>query len=301
MDDVDLSCEFLGKIISFPFLISCMTGGSKNAISINEQLAEVAAELNIPIGVGSQRQALENKDYHESYKIIRNKAGRIPILGNIGAAQVAELENSDSIKFLIDIIEADALYVHINPLQEVIQRGGEPRFKGVLKKIEMLCSEVAVPVFVKEVGAGISKRTAKTLLDVGIKGIDVAGAGGTSWAAVELLRNGEPDQNYYWDWGLPTSYCVKEIAALKNDYDFVLISSGGVDNFDAIAKSLVLGADITGAARKVLTALSQNGADGVNKLIIDWFENVKKIMFLTGCKNISELKKVKLIKKEELF
>jgi isopentenyl-diphosphate delta-isomerase len=298
---IDLSTYFFNKKISYPFLISCMTGGTAEAEKLNEKLAAAANSLNIPIGVGSQRQALEEKTFHNSYKVVRKNAGNVPVLGNLGASEIVKSRNViNDVKKLIDLIEADAFVIHINPLQELLQMEGDPHFRGLLKSIERLTSKIKIPFIAKEVGSGISKVCAKELLNAGIKGIDVAGSGGTSWAAVELIRNNS-DENYFREWGLPTSYCIRTINDLKKDHKFTLISSGGINNFDEIAKSLLLGADIVGSARKILLEVNSNGVDGVIHLITDWFESVKKIMYLTGSKDLKSFKKKKLIRKSELF
>ncbi len=298
---IDLSTSFLSKKISYPFLISCMTGGTDKAEKINEQLAIAANILNIPIGVGSQRSALGNKSHHSSYRVVRQTAGKVPVLGNIGAAQIAKLKNIiDEIKLLIDLIEADAMVVHLNPLQELLQPEGEPDFKGLLKNLEKICSKIHVPIIVKEVGSGISKSVAKKLVDIGVDGIDVAGAGGTSWAAVELMRKNEEDI-FFREWGLPTSYCIRTVNELKKNSRFTLIASGGINNGVDIAKSIALGADLAASARIILHEVTKNSSDGVVELIEGWFLTVKKIMFLTNCDNIYKLNKVGLIKKRELY
>ncbi len=301
LSEISFETIFLKKKINYPFLISCMTGGTPGAENINAQLAIAADDLNIPLGVGSQRQALENKNYHNTYKIIRKNAPSIPILGNIGAAQIAGMNSFDSINYLADLIEADAMVVHVNPLQELLQRNGEPDFSGLLKKIKMMVKQIEIPVIVKEVGAGISKKAAGKLLDCGIIGIDVAGAGGTSWAGVELLRNQDGKYNEFWDWGLPTSYCIRTIAELKNKYDFTLIGSGGINLPIEAAKALALGSDIVASARKILKILNSEGAAGVGNLIRDWFDIVKKTMFLTGSVSLKDFRKNKLLLKEKLF
>lgn len=298
---INLSTSFLDKKISYPFLISCMTGGTKEAEKINEQLALTAKILNIPIGVGSQRQALENNSQYSSYRVVRHNAGKVPVLGNIGASQIAKSKNViDEVKLLIELIEADAMVVHLNPLQELLQVEGEPDFKGLLKNLEKICSKISTPIIVKEVGSGISKYAAKKLLTVGVDGIDVAGAGGTSWAAVELMRRNEED-SFFRDWGLPTSYCISTVNELKKNFRFTLIASGGINNGIDIAKSIALGADLAASARIILQEVTKNGVDGVVKLIESWFLTVKKIMFLTNCDNINKLAKVGLIKKRELY
>ena len=298
---IDFQTKFFNKKVNYPFLISCMTGGTSKAEDINAQLSVAANHLNIPLGVGSQRQALENKDYHDSYKIIRHNAPSIPILGNIGASQISSFKNFDPVKSLADLVEANVMVVHVNPLQELLQKHGEPDFKGFLKKIEKLVKFLNIPVVVKEVGAGISKKAAEKLLETGVKGIDVAGAGGTSWAGVEILRTKGNNSNEFWDWGLPTSFCIREIYKLKKNYKFVLIGSGGVYNAFDIAKAFSLGADFTASARIILQTLYKNGVDGVISLVEDWFETVKKIMYLTGSDSLTDLRKNKILKKEELY
>lgn len=298
--EIELNTKFFGYKINYPILISCMTGGTIEAESINAQLAEAANEIGIPIGVGSQRQALENNEQHDSYKIIRKNAPDVPVLGNIGAAQVAVMKDISEIQILIDLIEANAMVIHLNPLQELIQKKGEPDFSGFLKNLEKICKKIKAPVIVKEVGAGINKSSARKLLEAGARGIDVAGAGGTSWSGVEYLRN-KDSITEFWDWGLPTTYCIKDVKKLKKSYYFTLIASGGINSGEEIAKSIALGADLTASARPLLKAVSSGGIIEVKKTIEAWFDTVKKIMYLTGANNIEELKKVKLLRKEELY
>ena len=300
IDKIDFTQKFFNKLIQFPFLISCMTGGTIEAESINAKLAIAANELRIPIGIGSQRQMFEDKKNVQSFQIIRINAPDVPVLGNIGAAQVVRYKSIDPIKYMIEIIDADVMVVHLNPLQELLQKNGEPNFAGLLSCIEKIANEIEVPLFVKEVGAGISASASKSLLDAGVKGIDIAGAGGTSWAGVEILRNNEDERDYFWDWGLQSSYCIRTNAALKNDYDFVLIGSGGINSAVDAAKAFALGADIIASARTILQQLNKKSIEGIIELIEGWFAFIKKIMFLTGSKNLSELRKSKLKLKEEL-
>ncbi len=297
IEKINFRTSFLGKEIDYPFLISCMTGGTSEAENINARLSVAAHNLNIPLGVGSQRQALENKQYHTTYKIIRKNAPSIPVLGNIGAAQLAAMKNPDPLNFLIDLVEADAMVVHVNPLQELIQKAGEPEFKGLLKNLEKIVKKVKVPFIVKEVGAGISDRAAKKLLDCGVKGIDTAGAGGTSWAGVEILRNKDGKMKEFWDWGIPTSYCIKTVSKLKKKYDFTLIGSGGINNAVDAAKALALGADMVASARIILQTLDKENTEGVEKLVTEWFDSLKKIMYLTGSSSLNDLRKNKLIER----
>lgn len=301
IDRISFQTKIFNKKINFPFIISCMTGGTEEAENINAKLAEAAEEIRIPIGVGSQRQLLESNQFENSFKIIRKNAPSVPVLGNIGAAQVAKLKSYKLIQNLIDIIEADAMVIHLNPLQELFQKNGQTNFVGLLKNISLLTKKLKIPFIIKEVGSGISYNAAKELLEAGVKGIDIAGAGGTSWSGVEMLRNKENIDNYFWDWGIPTSFSVSSVAKLKKKYNFILISSGGINNGIEIAKSFALGADFAASARIVLQTLENNGIPGVSELIKNWFNDVKKIMFLTGSYNLNELRKNKLIRRSEFY
>lgn len=298
LNKISFNTIFFKKKINYPFLISCMTGGTIESENINSRLAVVANELNIILGVGSQRQAIEDKTMHHTYKIIRKNAPAIPVLGNIGASQLVKSSSIDPFKKLVEMIEADAMVVHLNPLQELLQPEGEPEFTGLRKQIVKLVKELSVPVIVKEVGSGISKEVTKILLECGVDGIDVAGAGGTSWAGVELLRSKNTSEEVFWDWGLPTSYCIKEISTLKKKHRFILIGSGGINSAMDMSKAFALGSDITASARIILQTLIKHGEENVSLLINEWFNVLRKIMFLTGSKNLKELKENKLIRRE---
>jgi len=301
IDKISFETKLFKKKISYPFLISCMTGGIGEAEDINAKLAVAAQELNIPIGVGSQRQSLENKKFINSYSVIRKNAPTVPVFGNIGAAQLVQSTNLDTFQKLVDQIEADAMVIHLNPLQELLQKEGEPNFSGLLSKIKKLVKVLNVSIIVKEVGAGISKQAAKELLEVGVKGIDVAGAGGTSWAGVEILRNKNQKKIDFWDWGIPTSHCIKEVNKLKKKYKFILIGSGGMNSSLDVAKAFALGADIVGSARIILQVLNKDGIDGVKNLIQSWFELVKSVMFLTGSQSLSDLRQKKIMLREKII
>jgi len=299
IDKIDLSKKFFGKRVSYPFIISCMTGGTTEGENINLQLAEAAAELNVPLGLGSLRFALETNIFDEHFKVIRKTAKDAPILGNIGGAQIIQMKSFKPLFHLLDKVEADVLVVHLNPLQELLQKNGEPNFHGITKSLEKLVKQSPLPILVKEVGSGISKKNAQLLLGLGVAGIDVAGAGGTSWAGVEILRNKQSTENPFWDWGLPTSYSIKSIAELRKKHKFILIGSGGINSsFDA-AKALALGAHFTASARIILQTLINSQQAGVVSLIKEWFEDVKKIMFLTDSQNLCSFGLEKLILKKD--
>lgn len=296
--EVDASATFLGKTLAAPLMVSCMTGGYKDAQRINRQLAEVCEELHIAMGVGSQRQALEDTQYHRTFSIVRNVAPSIPVVGNIGAAEVARMTSADTAQRLVELINADAFTVHLNPLQEFLQPEGNTDFAGVLNGIRLLVRQLPVPVIVKEIGAGLSAEVVRRLLDAGVRYIDVAGAGGTSWAGVETLRRTDREfASPFWDWGIPTATAVRDAAALKrNGASFTLIASGGIaSGFDA-AKCIALGADLTSSARPLLKALSDKGKAGLMLLLKSWIQQLRGIMFLTGSRTLADLRRAPLVR-----
>jgi isopentenyl-diphosphate delta-isomerase len=293
--DIDTSVEFVGKKLNFPFLVSSMTGGYSKSHTINRILAQICEERAIAFGVGSQRQALENPMYHKTYKIVRKIAPTIPVIGNIGAAEIANLKDATQIQKLVDMIEADAFAVHLNPLQEYLQPEGNTNFYKVLNGIELLVHHLSVPVIVKEVGAGISAFAARRLIDVGVNIIDVAGAGGTSWAGIEIIRSIEPSSaDAFWDWGIPTVESI--LAVRKLSKKIFLVGSGGIRNGIDIAKAIALGANIAASAAPILRALNDGGEKEVRKILDLWGKELRGAMFLTGSRNISQLRKVKLQK-----
>jgi isopentenyl-diphosphate delta-isomerase len=303
LSDVDTSTEFLGKKLSFPFLISCMTGGYPEAEKINRQLAEVCEEYHLAMGVGSQRQAMEDSTYHHSFSTVRTAAPSIPIIGNIGAPEVAAMKDISAVQKLADLIGADAFAVHLNPLQEFLQPEGNTNFRGVLNGIERLVNGLSVPVIVKEIGAGISFDAAQRLTNVGVRYIDVAGAGGTSWAGVEILRrtdNTKKDWSIFWDWGIRTTDALQEVVPLRKNIHpkLTIISSGGIVNGVEVAKSIALGADVAASARPMLKALMHGGTKELRQRIDQMMTECKGAMFLTGVSSIEQLQLGKNIKRK---
>jgi isopentenyl-diphosphate delta-isomerase len=295
LEDITTSTTFFNKTLRAPLIISSMTGGYGNALTINESLARIAAEFGLAIGVGSARQAMENSEYHETFRIVRKTAPHAFVFTNIGAVEIGRLARTSSVgelQKIIDLIEADALAIHLNPLQELLQPEGEKDFRDVLRGIESAVKILNVPIIVKEVGAGISRSVAERLLDVGVKGIDVAGAGGTSWAGVEILRNNKMLRGTlepFWDWGIPTAEAVTEVASLRDGYSFSLIASGGITNGVEIAKSITLGADLAAIARPLLMALIKGGEAGLRTFIQHILFQICGVMFLTGSRTIADL------------
>lgn len=295
--EIDTHVEFLTFSFSAPIIVSSMTGGFNRAGYINSTLAEFCKEKNIGMGVGSQRQALEKPDYLETFKAVRKISKDIFVMGNIGAAQVASGFALTNIRRIIDTIQADALAIHLNPLQELIQPEGDRDFSGVLNGISELVKQAGVPVIVKETGAGISGEVAGRLIDVGVAVIDVSGAGGTSWAAIETLRlNRRAFGKKFWNWGIPTAESLIQVNSLPSRKKFSLISSGGIRDGIDVAKSIGLGADLCSSAQPFLKALDKSGVRGLVDIFDSWIEELKGVMFLTGSKNFDMLKRANLRK-----
>lgn len=288
LNQISTACSFLNKPLSFPLMISAITGGYPGALRINASLAEVCHSENIAMSVGSQRPVLSGHDQSETYRIVRRKMPGGVVLGNIGAGQVASLASIDPFLKLVDMLEADALTVHLNPLQEVLQPEGDVRFKGVLKGIEQLVRKLPVPVVVKEVGCGISDRVAKKLMDVGVKYVDVAGAGGTSWAAIEGFRGGKKHLvRAFREWGLPTAESLSRVLKYP---DLHVIASGGIDSGVTMAKAVAMGAELCGSALPLFRTLMARKTKGLIQQIGEWKAEFKTVLFLTGCQNIGELR-----------
>lgn len=295
LEEVDTTVTFLGKTCSMPLLISSMTGGYPEAERINRELAEVCESLRIPMGVGSQRQAMENSEHLESFRAARRAAPSIPIFGNLGGAEVARNPDVAAVARLADMIRADALAIHLNPLQELMQPEGNPNFRGVLEGIEKLVRELEIPLIVKEVGAGLSAAVVRRLLDAGVRHIDVAGAGGTSWSGVELLRrsDGAADETF-WDWGIPTADALIAARPLCQSAGATLIGSGGIASPRDMAIAIALGAHITGSARVLLKQLLDGGSESLAALLTVWKRQLRGMMFLTGSRTVEDLRNARL-------
>lgn len=289
-EEVTTEANLLGRTFSFPLFISSMTGGYTEAGAVNAVIAEFCEAHNLPFGVGSQRIMLEDTGTTSSFSIVREKAPSAFIASNIGGAQLAEGLSKKELNLLIDSIEADAVIVHLNPLQELIQPGGDQNFSGIEAGIGQLVRACPVPVMVKETGAGISGEVARRLLDLGVSVIDIAGAGGTSWARVENKRReaGEAEDLFN-DWGIPTLDCLLQVSELKNTYGFGLIASGGIRTSADIVKALCLGADFAAAAQPVIKAVAEGGREKLEQLVETWKRQVKIMLTLLGCTELKDL------------
>jgi isopentenyl-diphosphate delta-isomerase len=296
---LDTGVNFLGRHLDAPLMFSCMTGGYPDALRINRSLAEVCAARGLALGVGSQRQALEDPQYHRTFSVVREVSRAIPVVGNIGAAEIAGLRDPAPVKRMVDLIGADAFTVHLNPLQEFLQPEGKTNFHGVLEGISTLVRSLPVPVIVKEIGAGLSPDVIGRLLDAGVTYIDVAGAGGTSWAGVEAFRQKSRTlASLFWDWGIPTAEAIAGAASLKRQgREFVLIASGGIGSGMDIAKSIALGADLAASARPVIASLHHGGVRHLERVVDAWVRQLRGAMFLTGSPTIDALRHATLVER----
>jgi isopentenyl-diphosphate delta-isomerase len=288
--DIELGTTFLGKSLKAPILISSMTGGTELAHLVNTRLAMVAQRYGLAMGVGSQRIALEQPELAPTFAV-RSLAPDILLLANLGAVQLNYGCGLEECLKLVDLLEADALILHLNPLQEWVQSKGDKNFKGLIDKIALICSKLPVPVIAKEVGNGISSMMAQRLIEAGVAAIDVAGAGGTSWAKVESQRAKDPKQRHlgqvFADWGLPTAECITAIRTLNSTIP--LIASGGLKNGLDLAKSIALGADLGGLARPFLVAAIESEA-AVDELVKFLIAEIEIVLFCNGNPNLSALK-----------
>lgn len=291
-DDIDTSTTFLKKRFSAPIIIDSMTGGTDEATVINSRLGELAEKYGFGMGVGSQRAGLKSEELAATYSIARKNAPNAFLIANIGGAQLAKGFTVDEAKRIVKMIRANALVVHLNPLQELVQPEGEPRYKGVLAKISELAKTIDVPVIVKEVGAGISKEVAIKLEMADVSAINIAGAGGTSWAGVEKLRAESAKDDLkkhlgemFWDWGIPTAASLIEV---RRAVKLPLIASGGLRDGLEVAKCIVLGASMAAMAYPFLRTAAQS-SESLFAFADTILADLKSTMFLVGAKNIDAL------------
>lgn len=289
-DDVDPSVEVLGKRLKAPLLIAAMTGGHPRAERINRELAALAEERGLAFGLGSQRAMLKNPAALGSYRV-RNVAPTALLLGNIGVVQAASMSTAE-VEDLVGAVGADALCVHLNPAMELVQPEGDRDFRHGLATLTRLSSELTVPVIAKETGCGLSTLVARRLQAAGIRHVDVSGAGGTSWVAVEAQRASEGKKalgQTFWDWGIPTAASVVGVARVGFETVF---ATGGVQSGLDVVKALVLGASAGGIARPVLQALERDGVEGARAFLERTESEVRTAMLLTGAGTSAALARV---------
>ena len=286
---IDTTLKLFDKPLAAPILISSMTGGTAEAETINLRLAEAAQEMKIAMGVGSQRVAIQHPDQARTFQV-RRVAPDILLFANLGAVQFNYGYGIDQCRRAVDMIQADALILHLNPLQEAVQDAGDTNFEGLGKKIEEVCKQIEVPVIAKEVGWGISERTAKLLADCGVSAIDVAGAGGTSWSQVEMHR--APDEftrqlaATFVGWGIPTADSILNVR--KAVPSMTIFASGGIKDGLDIAKCIALGATLGGMAGQFLKAASVSTEKAVEMMKLTR-RQIEVTMFACGAKGIREL------------
>jgi isopentenyl-diphosphate delta-isomerase len=289
LDEIDLSQELFGKLIKLPILISSMTGGTNEANKINQALAKAAQQAGIPMGVGSQRAAIEDPTQAFTFQV-RSVAPDILLFANLGAVQLNYRYGINECIRAVKMIEADALILHFNPLQEALQPEGDTHFRGLIKKIENVIKAIHIPVIVKEVGWGISRRSAKMLSEAGVAAIDVAGAGGTSWSQVEMYRMEDPVRarvaSVFRDWGIPTADSIRMVQ--EGAPGVPIFASGGLRDGMDIAKAVALGARLGGMAAPFLKAAVQS-PDKVLDLIRELSLTIQIVMFSVGVQNLKML------------
>ena len=295
LDEIELGTSFLGKRLKAPILISSMTGGFDLARKVNRNLAAAAQELGIAMGVGSQRVAIEEPSAAVSFQV-RDLAPDILLLGNLGAVQLNYGYGIEQCRRAVAMIGADALILHLNVLQEAVQPEGNRNFKGLTEKISRVCRELEVPVVAKEVGNGMSVDVALRLFNAGVKAIDVAGRGGTSWSAVEAQRaaqQGKAADRTFTDWGIPTEEALVQVREALPEIQ--LIASGGIRSGLDIAKSIALGADIAAFGQPLLAAALESSHEVV-KLIGAIIHDLKVSMLCVGAANLAALRRAPLVR-----
>jgi len=296
--EINLSTEVFNHKFSAPLIVGAITGGTPEATRINAAIAEAVEELGLGMGVGSQRAAIEDKKLEKTFTIARKKAPNAFLIANIGGVQLVNGYSIKEVERAVAMIEADAIAIHLNPLQEAIQPEGQTNFRGILEKISEIAEEIDKPLIVKETGAGIAAEEAKKLETVGVNGIDVSGAGGTSFAAVEYYRVKGPKNSFqrrlgdvFWDWGIPTAISVVEVS---QSVKIPVIASGGVRDGVDMAKALALGANLTSLSQPILQAAVKGARETKNVLSL-LIEELRNAMFLVGANSVQELHKVPLV------
>ncbi|PVU75601.1 type 2 isopentenyl-diphosphate Delta-isomerase [Sulfolobus sp. SCGC AB-777_G06] len=304
LSDVDTSIMFLKKRMSAPIIVTGMTGGTPELGRLNGLIAEVVEEFGLGMGVGSQRIAIEKKETRETFSIARKLAPSAPIIANIGAPQLMKGYGIKEIEEAVNMIEADAIAIHLNPAQEVFQPEGEPDYSmEILHKLKDISRNLGVPVIIKETGSGLSMEVVSLFYSNGFRYFDVSGQGGTSWISVEMFR-GERKNNWktesarlFSDWGNPTAASIVETRISAPDA--YIIGSGGIRNGLDIAKAIALGADIGGFALPVLKAV-MSGKDSLREFLKKTIFEIKAAMFLSGSKTVFDLAKAPLVITGEL-
>ena len=295
---INLSTTVFNHKFAAPILVGAITGGTEEATKINATIAEVVEKLGLGMGVGSQRAALEDKKLEATFAIARKKALKAFLIANIGGVQLVNGYGLKEAKKAVEMIEANALALHLNALQEAVQPEGQTNFHGVLEKIGGITRGLDEPVIAKETGAGVAAEEAQKLENAGVKGIDVSGVGGTSFAAVEYYRTKNEESGFprrlgdvFWDWGIPTTESIVEVSQSVN---VPVIASGGIRNGVDVAKALALGASLTSLSQPVLQAADRGVKETFDALSL-LIEELRNVMFLVGAESVQDLRRVPLI------
>lgn len=300
LDHIQTGVQLFGRRLKTPLLISSMTGGTARAHKINLTLAEGAQEAGIAMGLGSQRAAIEDPALESSYQV-RAVAPDILLFANLGAVQLNYSYGVEQCRRAVDMIEADALILHFNALQEAVQPEGDSDFSGLLQAVEKVCRDLDVPVIAKEVGWGFSREAARQLADAGVAAIDVAGAGGTSWSQVEMYR--APTARHarvagaFIDWGIPTATSIQ--LCRKGAPNLPIFASGGIKDGIDVAKSIALGATLAGLAGDFLRAADEFGAQGVVELAGAITDELRVAMFCSGAADLDALRQTRLYRSQD--
>jgi len=297
-EKIDLTTRVFGHKFAAPLLVGAITGGTQMATKINATIAEAVEQLGLGMGVGSQRAALEDKKVEETFAIARKKAPKAFLIANIGGVQLKNGYGVQEIQKVVDMIDADAVAIHLNALQETAQPEGQTNFSNVLQKIREVAGEIDKPVIAKETGAGIAFEEARRLEAANVKGIDVSGAGGTSFAAVEYYRAKEREDNVqrrlgdvFWDWGIPTAASIVEAAQATY---VPIIGSGGIRSGVDVAKALALGASLTSLSQPILRSAVKGVKETFRTLSI-LIDELRNVMFLVGADSVQTLRKTPIV------
>ncbi len=307
LEAIDTRVTVFGRELAAPILVSSMTGGTPEAREINRRLAEAAQARGLAMGVGSQRVGVEDPETVETFQV-RDVAPDVLLLANLGAVQLNYGYGPDQCRQAVEMVQADALVLHLNPLQEAVQAEGDTNWHGLLARIEAVCRALSVPVVVKEVGWGISRRVARMLIEAGVAAIDVAGAGGTSWSQVEMHR--APTERLrrlagaFMDWGIPTATTLRWVCQVRNEMgalDVEVFASGGIRTGQDVAKAVALGASLVGLASPFLKAAVQSTEAVLEEMAI-LEDELRVAMLCAGAACLEDLRRPgMLLTKGELY
>ena len=289
-EQVDIGTTVLGSRWEVPFYINAMTGGTQATAAINASLAEAAAEAGVAIACGSQHVALRDPERSDGFHVIRRRAPDAFVLANVGPT-VSPQEAVQA----VEMLEADALQIHLNAAQELVMPEGDRDFTGWSEAIAAIAATVPVPVVVKEVGFGLSRRTIEALAHTGVAAVDVAGAGGTDFIAIENERRPRRDLSYLIGWGQPTALCLLESLAVHEPVGLPVLASGGVRNPLDVVRALALGACAVGASGHVLRTLVKEGPEALRRELSTWGDHVRTLMTLLGAADVAQLRRTDVV------